>query len=52
MTYQRNYVREGLEGDEEFDRRPSNDEDDDRILKEIDFYKQRLYKKIDGCFVR
>ena len=52
MTYSRNYVREGLEGDEEFDRRPSVDEDDDPILKEIDFYKQRLYKKIDGCFVR
>lgn len=52
MTYQRNYVREGLEGDDEFDRRPSVDEDDDPILKEIDFYKQRLYKKIDGCFVR
>lgn len=52
MTYQRNYVREGLEGDDEFDRRQSNEEDDDPILKEIDFYKQRLYKKIDGCFVR
>ena len=41
------------------DRTPSRgrvDEDDDDgaddVLKEIDFYKQRLYKKIDSCFVR
>lgn len=31
----------------------SEEDDDDRdVLEEINFYKERLYKKIDGCFVR
>lgn len=28
------------------------DSEDDKILDEVDFYKQRLYKKIDSCFIR
>ena len=28
------------------------DEEDSKALDEVDFYKQRLYKKIDSCFIR
>lgn len=55
MEFQRNYVQDGLRGYSEdgCDRRPVNEsEDDDPILKEINFYKERLHKKIDGCFLK
>lgn len=26
--------------------------EDEKVLDEVDFYKQRLYKKIDSCFIR
>jgi len=28
------------------------DSEDEKVLDEVDFYKQRLYKKIDSCFIR
>jgi hypothetical protein len=28
------------------------DDEDSKVLDEVDFYKQRLYKKIDSCFIR
>jgi hypothetical protein len=28
------------------------DREDEKVMDEVDFYKQRLYKKIDSCFVR
>ena len=30
----------------------SLDREDKKVLDEVDFYKQRLYKKIDSCFIR
>ena len=56
MEFQRNYVQDGLRGYSEasYDRRDVREakEDDDPILKEIHFYKERLYKKIDSCFFK
>ena len=28
------------------------DREDEKVMDEVDFYKQRLYKKIDSCFIR
>ena len=28
------------------------DSEDEKVLDEVEFYKQRLYKKIDSCFIR
>ena len=33
-------------------RRQRIDEEEQKLFEEIDFYKQRLYKKIDSCLVR
>lgn len=54
MEFQRNYVQDGLRGYSEdgCDRQAVNESDDDPILREIHFYKERLHKKIDGCFLK
>ena len=37
---------------QEFEEDDQMSRDDRRILDEVDFFKQRLYKKIDSCFLR
>lgn len=45
-------MKENYEYETRSPRRPRIDEEEAKLFEEIDFYKQRLYKKIDSCLVR
>ena len=45
-------MSENYEYDTRSPRRQRIDEEEQKLFEEIDFYKQRLYKKIDSCLVR
>lgn len=47
-----NYYRDTPHRRDESASRADEDDPDAKILREVDFYKERLYKKIDSCFVR